>query len=92
LQRNFEAVLEVVQQTHPWVARSIALSTCRAANPYGHRQNGRSPSASCRRSGVPIGQSFALGEAILGPTPGGTVTQMETTRDDRLDIPRAPAG
>jgi len=33
LQRNFQAVLQLVRQTHPWVARSIALSACRAADP-----------------------------------------------------------
>ena len=30
---NFEAVLRVVKKTHPGVARSIALSACRASDP-----------------------------------------------------------
>ena len=33
LVKNFEAVVSSVKHSHPWVARTIALSACRAADP-----------------------------------------------------------
>lgn len=42
LLENFENVVELATKTHPWVARTIALSACRAANPFGTARTTRS--------------------------------------------------
>ena len=93
LLQNFEAVLALAKETHPQVARSIALSACRATEPlrsgtpvheqlrHDHssdRRDGSSTSTCRRLSSVSIGQSVAMGEALSGGTSGGRIGPSTT--------------
>jgi hypothetical protein len=82
LQRNFEAVLQFVHQAHPSVARSIAVSACRAADPFRIAQaymTTTTPSSESLAGGTLVErimspQAFRSNRPLSRPASGGKLT------------------